>query len=94
MYDYGGPARTAVPVASFLAERVGGSRAVPWHYVPDGSPEITEVEWFGPDELPEGIQERELMQDSLRGTANDQPAACSTDQLPMASGNTTGILVD
>lgn len=67
MYDYGGPARIAVPVTSFLAERVGGSPAVPWHYVPDDSPEITEIEWFGPDELPEGIRDRELMQDLLRG---------------------------
>lgn len=67
MYDYGGPARIAVPVASFLARRVGGRPAVPWHYVSDGSPEIIEIEWFGPDELPEGIRDRELMQDILRG---------------------------
>ena len=77
-YDYGGPARIRVPVASFLADRVGGTRAVPWHYVPDGSPEITEVEWFGPDELPEEIRDRELMQDILRG-GEDRPTRPVTE---------------
>lgn len=66
-YDYGGPARVHVPIACFLAEARGGSLAVPWHYVADGSPEITILEWFGPDEIPEGMRDRELMQAILRG---------------------------
>lgn len=78
LYDYGGPARIAVPVASFLAKRVGGSPAVPWHYVPDGSPEITDIEWFGPDDLPEGIRDRELMQGILRGDS-DRPSGSLLD---------------
>jgi len=73
-YDYGGPDRIHVPVGCFLAEPRGGNLAVPWHYVSDGSPEITELEWFGPDDLPEGIRDRELMQDILCGD-EDRPTS-------------------
>lgn len=78
-FDYGGPERIAVPVASFLAKPLGGSLAVPWHYVPDGSPEITELVWFGPDELPEDIRDRALMQDILRG--DDDSPSTAIDEL-------------
>lgn len=73
LFDYGGPDRIHVPVGCFLAAPRGGDLAVPWHYVSNGSPEITELEWFGPDDLPEGIRDRELMQDILRGD-EDRPS--------------------
>lgn len=63
--DYGPPAPVPIPVAVFTAERAGGRRAVPNHRVPSGEPEIVEAEWFGPDELPEGMRDRERIREYL-----------------------------
>lgn len=63
--DYGPPDPVRIPMVVFTAKKVGGRRAVPAHKVPGGEPEIEDVRWFGPDELPEDLTDRELIHEYL-----------------------------
>lgn len=63
------PARVPLPVVVFTAERVGGRRAVPTHRVPSGEPEIVDARWFGPEELPESLRDRDLVREYLLDAA-------------------------
>lgn len=63
--DYGPPAPVRIPMVVFTAEKVGGRRAVPAHKVPSGEPEIEDARWFGPDDLPENLTDRELIREYL-----------------------------
>jgi 8-oxo-dGTP pyrophosphatase MutT (NUDIX family) len=63
--DYGPPDPVRIPMVVFTAKKVGGRRAVPAHKVPGGEPEIEDVRWFGPDELPEDLTDRELIREYL-----------------------------
>jgi 8-oxo-dGTP pyrophosphatase MutT (NUDIX family) len=63
--DYGGPERVHVPVVVFVGEKVGGSRAAPLVRVSTGDPEILDVQWFRPAELPETFRDRERIRSLL-----------------------------
>lgn len=63
--DYGPPAPVPIPMVIFTAERVGGRLAVPAHRVPSGEPEIEDVRWFGADELPPDLVDRERIREHL-----------------------------
>ncbi|WP_435360035.1 NUDIX hydrolase [Haloarchaeobius sp. DFWS5] len=63
--DYGHDELIRVPLVVFVGEKLGGRRATPAHRVPSGEPEITDVAWFGPDELPEDLQDRERIREIL-----------------------------
>ncbi|WP_435348105.1 NUDIX domain-containing protein [Haloarchaeobius sp. HRN-SO-5] len=63
--DYGHDELVRVPLVVFTGRRVGGRRATPSHRVPSGEPEITDVDWFAPDELPDGLTDRERIRDHL-----------------------------
>jgi ADP-ribose pyrophosphatase YjhB (NUDIX family) len=57
--DYGGPERVHVPVVVFVGRKTGGTRAAPLVRVSTGDPEILDVQWFGPAELPENFRDRD-----------------------------------
>ncbi|WP_439028111.1 NUDIX domain-containing protein [Haloarchaeobius sp. DT45] len=69
--DYGYDELIRIPLVVYTGRKVSGRRAAPAHKVPSGEPEITDVDWFGPEELPENLTDRERIQELLDDTTAD-----------------------
>lgn len=67
--DYGPPAPVQIPMVVYTARPVDGRLAVPVHKVPSGEPEIEDARWFGAEELPENLQDRERIRAQLESMA-------------------------
>lgn len=63
--DYGPPDPVRIPMVVYTAEPVAGRLAVPAHRVPSGEPEIADARWFGADDLPESLLDREPIREHL-----------------------------
>lgn len=67
--DYGPPAPVRIPMVVYVARPVDGRLAVPTHRVPSGEPEIEDARWFGRDELPENLVDRDRIREHLETMA-------------------------
>lgn len=63
--DYGHDRLVRLPAVVFTGQKTGGRRAVPARRTGFGPPEITDVRWFGPEELPPDVRDREWLRELL-----------------------------
>lgn len=63
--DYGADHLVRLPIVVFTARKIGGTLIPNPRPVPSGEPEIAEAGWYGPDELPDPLWDRERIRTRL-----------------------------